>query len=63
MSLFLGQLPSNVNETIIRREFSVFGPLLRCDYRGRIAFVTFEQRTDAEKAMEHYQTKEFEGKK
>jgi RNA recognition motif-containing protein len=70
MRLFVGNLPSDVNEAELRVHFAAVGPLsflsLPIDREtGRprgFAFIEFSERADAEEAMRRLNNQEFKGR-
>jgi RNA recognition motif-containing protein len=52
MALFVARLTPSVTEPVIREAFEQFGKLTRVTMRGTFAFVEFENRECADRAIE-----------
>lgn len=50
--VYVGELRGSVNPDTLRNEFRSFGRIRNFSFKGRYAFIDFEEPKDAEKAVD-----------
>lgn len=51
-TIYIGELARGVNQNDLEYEFKRFGKIRDFSFKGRYAFIEYEDRDDAEKAVE-----------
>jgi len=61
MSIFIGKLPPLVTPEHLFSIFSNFGKVIRCDFKGKYAFIHFADERDADEAINQCNNRELFG--
>jgi arginine/serine-rich splicing factor 7 len=58
--IYIGELTRSVSPKYLEREFAKFGKITNFSFKGRFAFVDYEDPKDAEKAVDRMNNERFE---
>jgi arginine/serine-rich splicing factor 7 len=58
--IYIGELTRSVSPKYLEREFAKFGKITNFSFKGRFAFVDYEDAKDAEKAVDRMNNERFE---
>lgn len=58
--LYIGELTRSISPRYLEREFARFGRITNFSFKGRFAFIDFEDAKDAEKAVDRMHNERFE---
>jgi RNA recognition motif-containing protein len=58
--IYIGELTRSVSPRYLEKEFAKFGKITNFSFKGRFAFVDYEDAKDAEKAVDRMNNERFE---
>ena len=58
--IYIGELTRSISPRVLEKEFSRFGKITNFSFKGRFAFLDYEDARDAEKAVERMHNERFE---
>jgi arginine/serine-rich splicing factor 7 len=61
--IYIGELTRSVSPKYLEREFAKFGKITNFSFKGRFAFIDYEDAKDAEKAVDRMHNERFEDAK
>ena len=58
--IYVGELTRNVSPRALEKEFARFGKITNFSFKGRFAFIDYEDARDADKAVDRMHKERFE---